>query len=349
MHNEYVIIGGGAAGLAAAIRLCELNVKPLVIEAGKYPSHKVCGEFFSPESVSLLKQWNISFLEIEKVHIHSSSATFDFTFPESAGSLSHLSFDPQLADRVRRLGGTLMTETKVEKLVPQGAGYELTLNSGLVIYASNLIIATGRIPNLVQAKPDFPYMGIKAHFTGLKARHALEMFVCEGAYVGISPIEEGKFNVAALALVDSMKGTPKDFMANMIQKDPVMAEIFASGKPCFEWMTASVPAFGFKKTPAWPYVYFIGDAAGTIPPITGNGLSMSIAGGVLAAEFALKKDWKGFKIAWKRLFKSSVFWGKLVHRAALNPLISRHLVKACHICPSIASYLFKATRRKENQ
>jgi flavin-dependent dehydrogenase len=62
MNADYVILGGGVAGLCAARRLIELGIQPLVIEAGSYPSHKVCGEFISSSGVALAFQFtNIKF------------------------------------------------------------------------------------------------------------------------------------------------------------------------------------------------------------------------------------------------------------------------------------------------
>lgn len=40
-------------------------------------------------------------------------------------------------------------------------------------YASHLLIATGRIPSFKQAQMKFPYIGIKAHFEGIKVKHTL--------------------------------------------------------------------------------------------------------------------------------------------------------------------------------
>lgn len=97
-------------------------------------------------------------------------------------------------------------------------------------------------------------------------------------------------------------------------------------------------------------MYFIGDAAGTIPPITGNGLGLSIRGGILAADFAVKKDWKSFKKIFGESFLAlQSFGGRVLHFVALHPLLCNPLVKLCHKYPSLADYLYLATRRKENR
>jgi menaquinone-9 beta-reductase len=55
---DLAIIGGGPAGCAAAIAAIRAapRAKILLLEAGRYPRHKVCGEFLSPEGVAVLRQ-----------------------------------------------------------------------------------------------------------------------------------------------------------------------------------------------------------------------------------------------------------------------------------------------------
>src|SRR5690242_5741478 len=99
--DSLAIIGGGVAGLCAAIRLTELGYSPLVIEAGTYPSHKVCGEFFSPECLSILQRWHINPIPLYRLHWHTLTQSLDFCFTPAAGSLSHLEFDPSLVHYAR--------------------------------------------------------------------------------------------------------------------------------------------------------------------------------------------------------------------------------------------------------
>lgn len=311
MKKEVVIIGGGVAGLCAGIRLTELGIHPLIIEAGSYPSHKVCGEFFSPECVSILRKWNIHPIEISRVNFHSSGKTISFTFPEPAGSLSHFVVDPLLAEHGRRNGTEIRTNTRVSQLFPS-----VELCSGERVQTDQLIVATGRIPQYHREPPKAAYIGFKAHFENVAVKD-LEMFAFPGAYLGICPIEEGKCNVACLASADLVNKYPSHelFLEHLTSKDPLLSEYLTAGKNVFsKWMMVNVPQLGIKKTPDWSNAYFIGDAAGTIPPATGRGLSLGIQGGILAAEYAARKDVRGFKKAWKRENCFPIFWGKCFHQ-----------------------------------
>src|SRR5277367_30082 len=51
---DLVVIGGGPAGTSAAITAARAGARVLLLERGRFPRHKVCGEFVSAESLDLL-------------------------------------------------------------------------------------------------------------------------------------------------------------------------------------------------------------------------------------------------------------------------------------------------------
>lgn len=350
MEVDYVILGGGVAGLTAAIRLTELGIQPLIIEGGHYPSHKVCGEFFSPSCIPLLKSFGISPLLISSTTIESRNEKMSFTFPTPAGSLSHLVLDPLLAKRAVDQGATLWTDTKVDDLKPASSStssHQLLLTNGQIIKAKQLIIATGRIPSLNTTRPNFSYMGFKTHFTGLASTDCLEMFTFPGAYLGLSPIEGGKHNIACLASIKKVCkfASPDLFIENLIDQHPELKNRLFQGKNLLgSWLQSSVPEFGYKTTPSWPSTYFIGDAISTIPPACGGGLAFALASSFLAAKFAAKKNPEAYKKAWFRYSARPLFFGKILHRIFLSNHLSYWGLKLSKNQPLIPSILYQLTR-----
>src|SRR5262252_4580934 len=51
---DLAVIGGGPAGTSAAITAARAGVRVLLLERGKLPRQRVCGEFVSAESLDLL-------------------------------------------------------------------------------------------------------------------------------------------------------------------------------------------------------------------------------------------------------------------------------------------------------
>src|SRR5271168_3152725 len=54
MLYDLIVIGGGPAGTSAAITAARGGARVLLLERGRFPRHKVCGEFVSAESLDLL-------------------------------------------------------------------------------------------------------------------------------------------------------------------------------------------------------------------------------------------------------------------------------------------------------
>lgn len=349
MKWEFVIIGGGIAGLSSAIRLAELGEQPLLIEGGSYPCHKVCGEFLSPECIRYLENWKIHPVPISQAVISTSSNAHIFSFSSQAGGISHLQLDPALADYAIKCGVKIKTETRVVSFSPKKLAtdvHQILLSNEESIEAANVIIATGRIPSYQSEAPQMKYMGFKAHFENIPSKSGtLEMFSLPGAYVGVSPIEDNKFNVAGLVKLQSDHS--KDIQS-LITQNPQLESYLSRGKNLFErWMITQIPEFGIKKTPDWVDAYFIGDAAVTVPPACGNGLSMGIFGGRLAAEYAIRHQAQEFKSLWSQRCSSQVFWAKLLHRVMLNPSYANSVISVANLFPYVSKKIYELTRQKK--
>src|SRR5580693_3654770 len=52
--RDLIVIGGGPAGTSAAFTCARGGARVLLLERGRFPRHKVCGEFVSAESLDLL-------------------------------------------------------------------------------------------------------------------------------------------------------------------------------------------------------------------------------------------------------------------------------------------------------
>lgn len=357
MKTKFAIIGGGVAGLCAAIRLSELGEEPLLIEGGSYPAHKICGEFLSPECLHFLHDWNIHPIPIKHALFRTNTSSLAISFPSSAGGMSHIQLDPALVNLALKFGAKIKTNTQVISFQPKrqsSAAHLIQISNGETIEASHVIIATGRIPSYETQVPRMSYVGFKAHFENLDSDKNLKMFLFPGAYLGISPIEDNKHNVACLAKIEAVNefNDPQLFIESLISQNTHLNCMLTKEKNLFvRWMVASVPSFGIKQTPDWLDTYFIGDAAVTIPPACGDGLSMAIFGGRLAAEYALRhRDGaQDFKRMWVSRCSSQIFWGKILHEIMLNSFYGNSLIHACNCFPYLKKKIFELTRAKSKE
>lgn len=348
---EFVIIGGGVAGLSAANQLVDLKAKSiLIIESGSYPTHKICGEFLSPECLNTLNAWNITRpVKLSSISFNVLGTCVDFSLSESAGGLSHLHLDPLLAERAQKNGVNLLTNTQVLTIQPPGSSsnfFSILLSNNKSIQAKQLIVATGRLPQFQKVLP-LEYTGIKSHFEGIKLDSDMEMYSFPNTYVGLSRIEDKKVNMACLTREQDpdILISPGIFIEKLCRQNKEFKRKISQGNMIFPtWMTGRSPAFGIKESPSWNHAYFIGDAAAAIPPVCGNGLSMGILSGCLAAEYAIHQDPVGFKIEWNKRYQHTFFYGKVLNEVMLNPFLGKMFVKLCSHFPSIPKYFFHKTR-----
>ena len=326
--NRYdaAVIGGGVAGLAAAIRLAELDQRTVLIEGGTYPSHKVCGEFLSPEALPILERWGLTpKSQIDRALFFAGKRAYTLPLLRPAGSLSRYTLDAHLASRAAQIGVDVRTSTRVTQLDPEVQ--TLTLDSGETLSADAFIVGAGRLAATRQ--PQLPYIGFKAHFEGLDLDGALEMHLFPGAYLGLSNIENGRANVACIARA----GT----------RLPKLPSRLAGARQLFDWMEVKAPTFGPRHPPHWPHTYFVGDAAGTIAPTCGDGLAMGLTSGILAAEHAAQRDPDAFRRAWNGRYRPRLRWGNLAHALAMRPTLANLFSP---IVPSVLRALFARTREE---
>lgn len=353
---EFIIIGGGIAGLSAANHLADLGAKVLLIEGGTYPSHKVCGEFFSPESLPILEKWGIPALEkIHSIRFVCGQKSYTFDIPGTAGSMSRFNFDTLLAQRLVKKGSTVITNNKVSKIrLPEKSGrknYELTLASGETHSCPNVVFGTGRLPfpGKSTKPPKIRYVGIKAHFEGIETSGVLQMHSLPSAYAGISNISPKVANVACIAKIEYLKSfeSPSLFMEHLLTlpESSTLRNTLSKGRMIFpSWMHTCAPKFTYSNPPKWERGYFVGDAAGCTNPATGDGLSMGLISGKILAEYAMKGDEKGYRKAWYNQFVSQIRWGRLLHEILLSPPLSRSAMRLSEAFPGFPRWLYRMTR-----
>src|SRR4051812_16061166 len=103
---DAVVIGAGLAGCSAALQLARRGRRVLLLEAERYPVHKMCGEFLSPEARGLFRELGVDAaieaagaVPIRRVAITTrDGAAWTGRLPGEATGLSRWTLDPLLFD-----------------------------------------------------------------------------------------------------------------------------------------------------------------------------------------------------------------------------------------------------------
>ncbi len=262
------IIGGGIAGLSLGIALRRSEVPVTLHEAAQYPRHRVCGEFLCGVSDKTLATLGIAdafngcaFNRVTGWY-RGDRRLLRCELPVPVRGLSRLRLDYRLAERFENAGGTLLTGERV-------AASELSAPP------DGTVVATGK------GSGKSEWLGLKVHLRAFPdATEDLQMYLGDRAYVGVSRIEDDRFNLCGLfRRRPSLKGQGTTLLAAYLRGSGLttLADKLDSGHPVASSFSA-ISGFNFSEGRHGrnPRALRLGDAGGMIPPFTGNGMSLAI-------------------------------------------------------------------------
>ena len=296
---ETVIVGGGPAGAATACGLAGMGREAVVVERAAAPHHKVCGEFLSIETQTLLRQLGVDAaalgaVPIDHVAVYSSARSVTAALPFRALSLSRYRLDDALLCRAQERGAQVKRGVSVRNVTPDGEAWIVECDDGESLRCRHLVLATGKLGlrGIGDAR-DNSLVGLKMHLRpAAEIRRALtgcvELFLLNRGYVGLELVEDGIANLccvlprATVARLAPGWQALRDYLAARL---PSLAERLDGADPLWDKAMAIVcPTGGHLHSEAGPAVYRVGDRLAHIPPFTGDGIAIALGSGGLAAE-----------------------------------------------------------------
>jgi menaquinone-9 beta-reductase len=293
---DLAVVGGGPAGTSAAITAARAGASVLLLERGKLPRQRVCGEFVSAESLALLGDlFNASDLLDQALQISEARLFFDghtVTTPVEprAASIARLDLDIALWHSAENERVTAKLETRVNSIAGSGP-FTLSTSDG-TFEARAIVNAAGRWSNLhawsVLKSNDGPakgkWLGVKAHYSERDPRPSVDLYFFDGGYCGVQPVSlegssstEGRVNACAMVRADVARSLPEIF-----ELHPRLRLRVRNWRQLGEPVTTS-PLIFREPTPVENGILLAGDAAGFVDPFVGDGISLALRSGSLAA------------------------------------------------------------------
>jgi menaquinone-9 beta-reductase len=306
---DIAVIGAGPAGAATAIRAARSGAKVAVFDKAPYGRDKVCGDGRTPRAVGALNELKIDVSaahHIDGLRMIANKTVRELAWPATSRFPSHGAvwprrrLDKELIDAAGAAGAELSWDTEAvpvmegDRVVGVEAGGE-RWNAGLVVAATG---APGKVARMLGANriEGEPY-GIAIRSYVESPRHAsghLEatLTMRDGlgnsvpGYGWLFPAGDGTVNIGVGAL-STMKGF-KDLNLNSLidlyrsQVDPSWELGPYLEKPRAWRLPMSVQR---RHGPGW---VAIGDAAGLVNPMNGEGIDYGLESGMLVADLFLE-------------------------------------------------------------
>nr|WP_315422360.1 FAD-dependent oxidoreductase [uncultured Pedobacter sp.] len=367
-ETEILIIGGGLAGLTAALHLNKVGLKVTLIEKDTYPHHKVCGEYISNE-VNPYFEW--LGLDIESL---APAFISDLLFTSKLGKsiqtklplggfgLSRYTIDHYLYTELIRRKVSVVHDRVVEINFANNQFTVETANNTFV--AAYVIGAYGKRSSIdIRLNRSFinkqsPYLAVKAHYKADFPNNLVSLHNFQGGYCGVSKVENDRLNICYLTNYESFKKHKNllAFQENVLYKNSYLKAIFENASDLFDTpLTISQISFEAKE-PVNNHILMIGDTAGLIHPLCGNGMAMAIHSAKIVSEL-LHQRIKGqinsrtafeesYTAGWNREFKSRLKTGRILSSLLRNNKFESLAMSALTKMPFLLHKIIKKTHGK---
>ncbi|RPA66473.1 NAD(P)/FAD-dependent oxidoreductase [Cyclobacteriaceae bacterium YHN15] len=319
VHRDIVIIGGGLAGLIAGHQLAKKGREVLLIEKKKYPFHRVCGEYISNEVREFLSREDlypkeIHTSEISRFQLSSVNGKMaEIPLDLGGFGISRYALDEYLYEKAKDAGVEFILQKQVENVdfIEKDNLFELSLSDGSHLSANFVLGAFGKRSKVDKAlNREFihtrtPYIGVKYHILTDFDPNTVALHNFEGGYCGVNKIEDENFNLCYLGSKEQLKkyGNIPDMEEAVLFQNPHLKSLFQNSDFVFEKPEVINEVNFSPKKPLENHILMLGDAAGLITPLSGNGMAIAIHTGKLAAEAILQnKERNSIELQYARLW-----------------------------------------------
>jgi flavin-dependent dehydrogenase len=360
------IIGGGLAGLCAALHLSRAGLSVRVLEKGSYPRHKVCGEYISNEVLPYLASLGIDPFEYGAVRISRFTLStvkgkeIESKLPLGGFGISRYTLDNMLYKAVVESGGIVELEN-VAGITFSDQRFHISTQNGNSYTAEIVIGAHGKRSTIDKKlersfiQRNSPFLGVKAHYEGGFPDDLVALHNFKGGYCGVSRVENGFVNICYLASFESFKRYKQldTYEQAVVRQNPHLNTIFNEMSPVFEKpLTISQISF-MPKARVERHILMAGDAAGMIHPLCGNGMGMAIGSAEMLSNLILQycdgsirsreELEQAYQKQWHRTFGKRLKAGQIFSTLFNSDYLLEYSMNALAVFPQLLPFFIRQT------
>jgi flavin-dependent dehydrogenase len=324
---DVFVIGGGPAGLAAAIAARRKGLRVTLADRSAPAADKACGEGLMPEALESLRAMGVEIplshgRPFRGVRFLDSSLSVEASFPAGHGlgvrrtTLHHL-----LAEHAAACGVRLLWRTNVAGITARG----VELPEGFV--PSRWIVAAdggnSRVrgwSGLDPAVPAPPRFGFRRHYRVEPWTDRVEVHWGSGCQIVVTPVGPGEVCAALIS------NDPRHRLTDALPLFPALAARLRLA------LAASVERGATCATLCLPRVYrghvvLLGDASGSVDAITGQGLSLAFSQAIALAEAMARGDLAPYQATHRRLARRPALMARLMLAMTGRPRMRRRVLR----------------------
>jgi flavin-dependent dehydrogenase len=331
-QTEIFVVGGGPAGLSAAIALRQRGLEVMVADHAQPPIDKACGEGIMPDGLAALHELGIApgagegfpFCGIRFVENRLAAAA---CFPDGCGlGMRRPLLHGLLMERAAEVGVVMRWAATVSGLEAGGVRIgECKVACRWVIGADGYNSRVRRWAGIGSAWSSTPRVGLRQHFRIRPWTDFVEVHWRERCQAYVTPIGRDEVCIALIGGASSLH------MTELAALFPQLGRRLAGASPAGP-VRGAVSASTVLRQVTRGRVALIGDAAGSVDAVTGEGLSLAFRQSAALADALAENDLALYEAAHRRISRIPRLMARLllmmdrrsgVRRRALRALASR--------------------------
>jgi menaquinone-9 beta-reductase len=340
--TDVFVIGGGPAGLAAAIAARQRGFCVVVADGAQPPIDKACGEGLLPDGLAALERLGVHLPISEGQPFHgirfvSGAGAADASFSNTGFGLAvrRTSLHRVLVERAAQLGAELLWQTPVTGIASEGVRLgDRLVQARWIVGADGSTSRVRRWAGLDSGpRPRLRY-AFRQHFRATSWTDRMEVHWgdrCQGYATAVS----GEQVCVALASHD-----PNLRLEEGLRSLPTLSARLRGAETCSTGRGALTGNRRFKRV--WRgNVALIGDASGTVDAITGEGLGLAFNQAALLAECLQSGDLARYQAQHRRLALRPWWMARLMLTLDGRPRLQRRTLQVFEKRPEIFQRLLE--------
>uniref|UniRef100_Q029E3 Monooxygenase, FAD-binding n=1 Tax=Solibacter usitatus (strain Ellin6076) TaxID=234267 RepID=Q029E3_SOLUE len=320
--TDLFVIGGGPAGLAAAIAARRRGLDVTLADCSLPPVDKACGEGIMPDGLAAARALGLDlsgtgghcFEGIRFVHGESS---VEARFPNGHGlGLRRTDLHNLMVDHAIQAGVKLSWGTRISGISPQGViARDRLVRARWIAGADGGHSPVRRWAGLDACHRESHRFGFRRHYRVAPWSDFMEVHWGESCQLYITPVSAGE--VCVVLITSDQRQRLDDALPHF----PQVAHRFAPGSAT-NLQRGGVTASRRLKSVCRGNVALVGDASGSVDAITGEGLCLLFQQSVALAAALEKDDLTAYQAEHRRIGRRPEFMGDMMllldHRRRLR-------------------------------
>lgn len=340
-HTDVFVIGGGPAGLAAAIAARQRGFNVMVADGAEPPIDKACGEGLMPDALAALSDLGVTVNPTEGftfrgVRFLQEGAQVAANFPVGTGiGLRRPVLHQKLIDRAEHLGVTLLWKAPVSGISPEGVCLGgRTIPASWVVGADGIRSRVRRWCGLETAALARPRYAFRRHYRVTPWTDCMEVYWGRSAQAYITPV--GRQDICAVLI--SRNADVRS--ASLAAEFPALAKRLDPG-------AAGADTGAVTMACSFDQVYrdrvaLIGDASGSVDAITGEGLCLSFHQAMALARAFESGNLAEYQVAHRRMARRPSLMGRLLLTLDGRPKLRHRAIRVMAAHPELFKRLVAA-------